>query len=292
MRAGKIKIQTLNTWHSQYEFEARLNGIAKRIATNTPDVICLQEIIFYPDGTNTAQWLAEKTGMTLAIAHAQPNTINPEGATIGNAILTRLPVKTTGYTALVTNKNRPMNSSAVWLWSETPNGTPMLIISTHLSWGIANEYQRLQEAIDLNALTKDLVKNVPEALVVMAGTFNTTPESDTIGFLTGRKALMDAENFWVDCWAETNDTLGETQTPRNMWIRIPAEETGTYDVGRIPKRRIDYIFVRDWVYGQTGSPLSSKICFAEPLGVGRVPEAPVSDHYGVECMLLDVPQDY
>ena len=291
MRSGRIKIQTLNTWHSQYEFENRLNGIAKRLITDTPDIICLQEVIFYPDGSNTAQWLADKSGMTLAVAHAQPNTINPEGATIGNAILTRLPVRETGYTMLVNNKTRPMNSSAVWLWTETPKGKPLLVLTTHLSWGVANEYQRLQEAVDINALTKDLVKGRPDSLVVLAGTFNTTPDSDTVGFLTGKKAVADANNFWVDCWAETDPhTVGETQTPRNLWIRIPAEDTGTVDVGRIPKRRIDYIFVRDWVYGQTGSPMSSKICFAEPLGVGRVPDAPVSDHYGVECLLLDVPE--
>jgi endonuclease/exonuclease/phosphatase family metal-dependent hydrolase len=290
MQYGKIKIQTLNVWHGQYEFENRMNSLARRIKIDMPDVLCLQEIIFYPDGSNTAQWIANQTGMFLASAHPQPNTINMEGATIGNAILTRMPVKENGFKSLAVNVVRPMNSSVVWFWTETPvSRKPMLVLSTHLSWGIANEYQRLQEAIEINNIAKELTKYKPNSVVVLAGTMNTTPDTDTIRFLTGKKAMSGAENFWVDCWADTEgDSLGETQTPRNLWIRIPAEETGTVDIARIPKRRIDYIFVRDWVYGQTGSPLTSKVCFTEPMKIGNVPTAPVSDHYGVETTLLDV----
>lgn len=287
---GQLKIQTLNAWHGQHEYALRLQSIVKRIRIERPDVLCLQEVVFWTDGTNTAEWIAQETGMIVASAHPQPNTVNTQGATIGNAILTRLPVESHGFQPLVPDPKRAIHASAVWFWTKTPHSkTPLLVITTHLSWGVASEYQRLQEAIDINKLAKELIKNVPNALVVLAGTMNTTPDADTIRFLTGKMAVRDANNFWTDAWVETNENvLGETQTPRNMWIRVPAEEIGTFDATRIPKRRIDYIFVRDWVFGQTGSPLSTKICFAEPLGQGSQPDAPVSDHYGVEAILLDV----
>lgn len=284
-----MKIQTLNIWHGQYDYSNRMQGIVKRILIDRPDVLCLQEVVFWEDGTNTAAWLAEETGMTVAASHPQPNNINKQGATIGNAILTRHPISSHGYTPLVPNLNRAMSASAVWFWTHMPySKTPLLVITSHLSWGVANEYQRLQEAIDINKLAKELSKDVPDAVIVLAGTMNTTPDSDTIRFLTGKLAMKDANNFWTDCWAETETTLGETQTPRNLWISIPAKATGTFDTSRIPKRRLDYIFVNDWVFGQTGSPMSSKICFAEPLGFGIHPDAPVSDHYGVETILLDI----
>ena len=290
MQSGRIRIQTLNVWHASYEFENRMSSIVNRVKVDMPDILCLQEIIFYPDGSNTAQWIANQTGMVLAAATPQTNTINMEGAKIGNAILTRMPVKENGYNNIAVKTLNTMNTSIVWFWTETPlSRKPLLVLSTHLSWGIANEYQRLLEAIEINKITKHLTKFKPDSLVVLAGTMNTTPDTDTIRFLTGKKAMEGADNFWIDCWADTEgDSLGETQTPRNLWIRIPAEQLGTVDIARIPKRRIDYIFVRDWVYGQTGSPLKSKVCFTEPMKIGQVPNAPVSDHYGVETILLDV----
>jgi endonuclease/exonuclease/phosphatase family metal-dependent hydrolase len=288
-RVGQLKVQTLNLWHGQHEYHTRIEAVANRIRIEQPDVLCLQEVVFWDNGTNTAEWLAAETGMIVASAHPQPNNINTQGATIGNAILTRLPIESHGYQPLVPDLNRLMNASAVWFWTKMPySETPLLVITTHLSWGIGNEYQRLQEAIDINKLTKELTKNSPNAVVVLAGTMNTTPDADTIRFLTGKMAMQGANNFWTDCWTETSTALGETQTPRNLWIRIPAQELGTFDATRIPKRRIDYIFVHDWVAGQTGSPISTKICFSEPLTKGNYPEAPVSDHYGVEAILMDI----
>mgnify|MGYP000013991882 FL=1 len=290
-RAGQIKVQTLNIWHGQYEYELRLHSIAKRIVADAPDILCLQEVIFWADGSNSAAWLAYKTGYKVAALHPQPNSTNKEGATIGNAILTRLSVDEAGYVPLVADPRRDMNASAVWFWTKTPYGqTPMLVLTTHLSWGVSNEYQRLQEVIDINKLAKELIaeKNYDNALTILAGTFNTIPDADSIRFLTGRMAVQGAENFWTDCWAETEASLGETQTPRNVWIKTQAEDLDTFDGNRIPKRRIDYIFVKDWVFGQTGSPIDSKICYAEPMSMGSRPDASASDHYGVETILLDI----
>ncbi len=288
MDLGRIKIQTLNLWHHEAEYQLRLKTVARRLQVEQPDIICLQEVIFWPDGSNTAEFLATESGMTLVSAMPESNNSNPTGTTPGNAILSTLPMSEHGHSSLIPNLDRDTDSNAVWFWTLTPNGNPLLVITTHLSWGVFNEYQRLQEAIDINALAKDLTKDIPDALVVLAGTMNTTPESDTVRFLTGLMALEGADNFWIDCWAETEDGLGETQTPRNVWMRVMAAEAKTQDTTRLPKRRIDYIFVRDWVYGQTGSPISTKIAFAEPLGTGSHPDAPVSDHYGVETILLDL----
>jgi len=288
MDVGRIKIQTLNLWHHHAEHQLRLKAVAKRLAIEQPDVICLQEVIFWPDGTSTADFLAAETGMTVVASHAQPNTANEDGPTSGNAILSNLAAGVRGFVPLIPNLNRTVNSHAVWFWTLTPMGNPLLVINTHLSWGVFNEYQRLQEAIDVNRLAKELIKDHPDALVILAGTMNATPDSDSMRFLTGKMALEGADNFWIDCWAETEDAYGETQTPRNVWMRIMAADSGSHDTTKLPKRRVDYIFVRDWVFGETGSPISTKIAYAEPLGVGSHPDAPVSDHYGVETTLLDI----
>lgn len=295
MEYGRIKIQTLNLWHHPIEHVNRLRGVVKRIQLERPDIIALQEVVFWADGTTSADYIASETGMRVVAAHAQPtNAPDPTGTISGNAILAdpKMFVGENGYAPLIPNLERSVNASVVWFWTFTPYGNPLLVLTTHLSWGVLNEYQRLQEAIDVNAITKDLIKDVPNALTVLTGTFNSTPDSDTIRFLTGKMAVADAKNFWIDCWNETEEgATGETQTPRNLWMRVMAAENGTADTTRLPKRRVDYIFVRDWVYGQTGSPINTKIAFAEPIGVGAYPEAPVSDHFGVEALLLDIPMN-
>lgn len=298
-------------WHHPTEYQNRLTALIKRLNNDTPDVICLQEVTFPSNGgLNSAAIIEQETDLSIASIHMQPNPTRTDGVGTGNAILTRLKQRNTdhsgedagyrsdpiidgaGYAPLMPNFKRTINSSAVYAWLKTPSGNDLLAISAHLSWGVFNEYQRLQEAIDINNLAKELTKNQPDALTVFGASMNAIPESDSVRFMTGKMAIENSENYWIDCWDHCNDEEdnGETQTPRNLWSKYMAGNNGTYDSNRLPKRRIDYIFVRDWVYGQTGNPLTSKVAFAEPLGVGPHSEATVSDHYGVEAILYDLPK--
>lgn len=311
MAHGTIKIQTLNLWHSEKEYQTRLEALIRRINIDKPDVLCLQEVTFHSDGTDTAQVIADATGLKVVSKHMQPNPSRSDGNNTGNAILSRLPkimqeknslgeragyeqddlLETSGYQPLLPNFRRTMNSSAVYAWLKTPKGNDLLVITAHLSWGVSNEYQRLQEAIDVNNLARTLTKNLPHAFTVFGVSMNAEPDADSVRFMTGKLAIENSENYWVDCWDHCNpaELEGETQTPRNRWSKFLAEKNGTYDTSRLPKRRIDYIFVKDWVFGQTGSPLNSRVAYAEPLGSGNYADATVSNHYGVETVLYDLP---
>lgn len=310
MKPHTIKIQTLNLWHHHVEYQYRLKTLIRRINLDTPDVLFLQEVTFPANGLNSAEIIAQGTGLKVVSSHMQPNPARNDGVNTGNAILSRLPLRTpvrshgesagyvydplesSGFAPLLPNFQRTVNSSAVYAMLKTPQGNDVLVITAHLSWGVFNEYQRLQEAIDINNLARSLTKNEPNTLVVFGGSMNATPDSDSIRFMTGKMAVENSENYWIDCWdyCNPNEEGGETQTPRNRWSKYMAEINGTYDSNKLPKRRIDYIFVRDWVFGQTGSPLTAKVAFAEPLGHGAYADATVSDHYGVETILYDLPR--
>jgi endonuclease/exonuclease/phosphatase family metal-dependent hydrolase len=311
LKPQTLKVQTLNLWHHPIEYQARMAALIKKINNDTPDVLFLQEVTFPATGLNSAEILARETNLNIVSIHMQANPARNDGVNTGNAIMSILPpvtsepklgetagyrqdtlIEPSGYIPLIPNFQRTVNSSAVYAWLRSRQGNDILAISAHLSWGVFNEYQRLQESIDINNLARSLTKLNPGALTVFGGSMNATPESDSVRFMTGKMAIEASENFWVDCWDHCNldEEGGETQTPRNVWSKFMAGNNGTFDTGKLPKRRIDYIFVRDWVFGQTGSPISSKVAFAEPLGSGNYADATVSDHYGVEAILYDLPR--
>ena len=295
-------------WHHPIEYQLRITALINRINIDKPDVLCLQEVTFPNEGANSAEILAKSTGMQIVSIYKQPNPSRTDGVSTGNAILSNLPLlefesvvsggdhvdiesnKSNGFIPLLPNFKRPVNSNAVYALLKTPSGNELLVISTHLSWGVFNEYQRLQESIDINNIAQSLIKNMPDALTVCGASMNATPESDSVRFMTGQLAIENSESYWVDCWrhCSTSEEGGETQTPRNVWDKYMAEENETFDTTKLPKRRIDYIFVRDWVFGQSGSPVTSKIAYGEPLGTGMRPDATVSDHFGVEAILYDL----
>lgn len=305
-----VKVQTLNLWHNTVEYQTRLKALINRLNNDTPDVLCLQEVTFPEQGKNSAEIVAEKTDLKIVAIHKQHDPERPEGTQTGNAILSRLKphrnphlaegelngyrsdfTSSSGFVPLTPPIKGEPNSSAVWSWLETPKGNALLVISSHLSWGVFNENQRFNEALDINNLASYLTRNIPDAVTVLGASMNSVPDSDSVRFLTGKKAVEDNESYWVDAWDHCNGTEvgGETQTPRNVWSRYTASQHGTQDTNRIPKRRIDYVFIRGWVYGQSGSPVTAKIVFAEPLNEGNNPNATISDHFGVETTVYDVP---
>lgn len=306
-----IKIQTLNLWHNPIEYSNRVEKLIQQLHKDKPDVLCLQEVTFPPNEKNTAEFIAAETGLHVVAAHPEHNPNRSDGVETGNAILSSFPVikhdshikgeqagyrqdfQPAGFIPLYSsNSQTSMNTNAVWAWLKTPNNNDLLIITSHLSWGVFNEYQRLQEVIDINNLASDLTKHNPYALTIFGTSSNATPDSDSMRFLGGKVAIENTKNFWIDVWEHCNsdDESGETQTPRNVWSRVMASENGTLDTNRLPKRRIDYLFARDWIYGQNGSPISSRVAFTEPLSVGIRPDAPISDHYGVEGVFYDYPR--
>lgn len=308
-----VKVQTLNLWHNTLEYETRLKALINRLNLDTPEVLFLQEVTFPTTGMNSAEIIAKGTDLNIVALHRQNDPDRTDGVQTGNAILSTLKpyrnnhtflgelagyrqelASSSGFIPLTPSLKKTPNSSAVYAWLTTPQGNELLAISAHLSWGVFNENQRLHESIDINNLAASLTHANPLALTVLGISMNSIPDSDSVRFLTGRKAVEDNESFWIDAWEHCNpgETAGETQTPRNVWSRAMAAENGTHDTTKLPKRRIDYIFVRDWVFGQTGSPLSSKIIFTEPLNAGSYPQATVSDHFGVESILYDVTPRY
>ena len=84
-----LTVVTLNLWHDEHDWPARLNVIVAEMRRLKPDVLCLQEVLQNPNLRNQAETLGDSLG-----CHVQFATVDgPERPKrYGNALLTPHPV--------------------------------------------------------------------------------------------------------------------------------------------------------------------------------------------------------
>lgn len=275
-----LRLATLNLLDHPIDRDERLARAAAWIKDEQIDVLCIQEVGEL-DGAATSEILADRSGLS----HATPFDRDALERGQHTAVLTRLEHSGGRTIHISTCDVHQITHSAVTV--HTAAG-PLFVLSVHLAWGSKNEPLRLLQARELVTLC-DLELDA-EAPAVMAGDFNTPPDSDTVRYLRGRGAHEPA-TLWVDAWdraAPADVPGGATSSPANPYARhigmmpMPVGEDPVntrdpvLDPYLLPERRIDFILSRGWRHGRAFTPTGTRV----------VTDVIMSDHYAVVTDLL------
>jgi endonuclease/exonuclease/phosphatase family metal-dependent hydrolase len=288
VREDKLKIITMNTLHNTFKLKERIIRIAYEIKEENPDVVCLQEILFDLNNDTESSSLKILTEITgLSVVSTDPYA--PKyGHRSGTAILSRLNVCESG-TGFVPEDITKSSYNSCYAVLESGVSRPVVVFSIHGVWSGDKEYLREKQFLALNTQANELETKYSDRspIVLFCGDFNSVPDSSSLRFLKGLSSLEGQGSYWVDCWENVGVGEGITSDPLSKLGQITARSCGIMMPERIPARRIDYTLVKGWVYGQAGSPLSSKLIGNIIDDEGYTP----SDHYGI-CSELWNPREF
>ena len=252
-----LDVATLNIWYDSGPWQQRRELIVDELMRLKPDLVGLQEVLVRPDGAGQADELAAPLGYEVAYAAASRRS---DGAWLGNALLSRLPVRRCETIALPADGVEPR--ALLFTLVETGDGD-LPVCVTHLAWEHGLGAVRTHQVEAALGAIDDAVAELPDALpAVLMGDFNAAPGAGELG------ALQDG---WVDAWSTGGHGLGATFDPENDYARAWDE----------PAERIDYVFVEDDPRALVGR---AEIVFAAPTVIEGDLVWP-SDHYGVLCQL-------
>jgi endonuclease/exonuclease/phosphatase family metal-dependent hydrolase len=155
-----------------------LERIAQVILDSRADLVALQEVDVNTGrsgGVDQASELARLTGMQAYFGEA----IAFDGGSYGDAVLSRLPVRTHQNWKLPAEPNHE-ERVAVSIVVELPNGTPLRFIGTHLDH-TSNPSDRVAQAQSLLSQAFPPDKKMPSTLLL--GDMNAQPDSEPMRIL-------------------------------------------------------------------------------------------------------------
>ncbi len=285
------ELLTVATWNIMTAPVSVLDRMSEAAAwLEDVDVLCVQEAVHTePSEMGTAQILAHNLGMHVVSDTFQEGISYGRKVSWGTAILARLPVLTQNYIDLTPAGGNQSDASLALF--ETPNGYPLYVVSAHLEWGGTKEPARLTQAVLIEQEMKNRAKEYQQAhgvepLIVMGIDANALPESDTLRYLTGLHAPagISESALWVDAWKTAGDGDGFTSVIEgNEHGIMTAKSMNTRNPLMTPSRRIDYLLVRDWVYGKPGMPVNAELRGT----TSKLGKTLASDHYAVIAHLWD-----
>ena len=242
----RLKVLTFNTWGAKSFSQQRWPLIGTGLAKLSPDLMGLQEV-FSDDQVITLQKI---TGMP------EISFVERES---GLVILSRFPIQASKihrYQAVSPTESylRYCQISQIQL----PERIVILFVVTHLSWKPEDSAVREKQIRELLQLIDE--NNPARQICILAGDFNTTPDSSEI-------QLLYRAGF-ADTFASLHpDEPGFTWSHNNPYTASHPE---------LPERRIDHIFIQV-PRGTVVATESSEIVLSQPTAEGVFP----SDHFGV-----------
>jgi endonuclease/exonuclease/phosphatase family metal-dependent hydrolase len=289
-----VKIATWNILGDQFDSNDRLQLVAREI--REVDIVALQEVtIPEMSNLNTAKQLANMSNMKIASLVPGGVRNKVSGYPQATAILTNLDIVQSQIAISVSPHQSDLIedecSSYAGAIVRTSSHRQILLISCHLPWGALREHRRLEHLHQINNQVIQIMNHLPsDSLAVIAGDFNTIPSGESLRYLRGEFGDFQNSTYWVDVWDEERDGPGFTFDPRiqNKNLIRTAKYSEVLRPELMPPRRLDYIFVRGWIYGKPGSPLRAKT-------IGNSVDSRglhASDHFGVEAEIWDPPLEY
>lgn len=274
----QVRVSTLNALHSNESRSERTALVSRELETLQPDILCLQEVVFEPDGSSLQlKNLTHESGLN--IITALPQTPPGYAYFSGTAILSRLHPFESGSFDLGTPS--ATNNNASYAVLEHSSGRAVIAITAHLHWGGNKERERLVQLTAINKRAQELAGRYADLrpLVILTGDFNTLPDSDSMRFMKGLGAGSDGSyTFWSDVWESHGTPENEiTVANNNHWAKRTANSVGISMPHMMPNRRIDYILSLGWNFGNETSPLRLERSFDNSSEVGFT----ASDHYGL-----------
>jgi endonuclease/exonuclease/phosphatase family metal-dependent hydrolase len=271
-----LKVLTVNIWHDQGPWPARLRLLRAWIERLDPDLIGFQEVL-RGEGVDQLAELVEGRGYHTDYVAAMRLPDRGE-LDFGNAVASRWPIVDREAIALP-DAGDWERRAALATTVDSPHGE-IGFTCTHLNWrfhhGIVRERQ-------VEVVAARAWKRRPEAGLppIVVGDFNAEPDSDEIRYMKGLHSIGGRSVTFLDAWEVAGDASlpgeagrGITWSNRNAYARVEFE----------PRRRIDYVFV-----GLPGRPGRGAIedcrvvCDAEEDGVWP------TDHFGVYAELRTDP---
>ncbi|MGM7667355.1 endonuclease/exonuclease/phosphatase family protein [Microbacterium sp. A93] len=302
---GTLTITTFNVLHDDQDRTGRALTAAAGLNASAPDLVLLQELPF--EHGRSSAYLDTLTAATgLAVAQAapltapRPHTTDRSGLGIlhGPSLVLEeagtlppvpgfedyLPVPQGSWAVFAEAPSDPAQpgtaqSGPADQVRQAP-GRAVAVVNLHGVWGGDRAYEREQQMLHAVRWAESLRQRLAdrEPLLVLGGDLNTVPESSVIRYLTGLQPLGSAGTYWVDAWEHAGDgTAGHTTSADSAWFLETARGVGIQRPESVPPRRIDYLFIRDWVYGRRGEPLATRVDLTGTGHTGRH----ASDHFAV-----------
>ncbi len=174
-----VTVLTLNIWHDQEDWPARLNLIVEELERLRPDVILMQEVLQNENLPNQAATLAYRLGYD----DVHFTSVDPAGAAkrYGNAILSRHPILETGD-----RKLEPLNDYRTAAYARIDvDGRPLSVYSTHLHYS-GNSPGTDVRRIQIEDLLDFIERTRGGAPVIIGGDFNAVPDAAEMGLVSAR----------------------------------------------------------------------------------------------------------
>lgn len=264
-----IRVASLNVLNKETRLEERTDLLVEELVKVNPDVLCLQEILehkqeFYVERLNEAGYRLVGFGET---KENLTGTLKN-----GNAVFSR-------HEPDEKFEFKTLESSIATVGGVFQfNGNKFHIMSAHFSWGSKGTPSRNLEAVDVNQYALNARQSDSDAVVMLLGDLNCTPDSDTLRYLTGKHVIGGESTIWVDAYDYAgNQDEWFTLDNGSYWAVETSAFHNRYRPAMGIKRRIDYILSYEWVYGKPGCPLSYNL-WGE---LSHEEGFPTSDHYGV-----------
>jgi endonuclease/exonuclease/phosphatase family metal-dependent hydrolase len=253
-----LRVATLNIWNRMGPWDERLEAIARGVATISPDILGIQEVIQWPGTFEQDVALRDKLGMHVHYGR-HPESEFP----MGNAIASKYPFARTD-TFPLPHGGTDERRSLVFAEVKTPHGN-VPVFSTHLNWKLHEGHVREEQ---IRFVTDTIAELAPVSgwPPILVGDMNAEPGSDEMRFLRGLTRLGGKSVYFADCFGVRGEGPGFTYARENPFAAVYRE----------PSRRIDYIFVRGPNEEGKGEPLDARVCFDE-----KVNGVFASDHFGV-----------
>lgn len=170
-RPDTLRVLTLNLWHDQRDWPARLEWLVEQAAALRPDVVMMQEVLQDVHLENQATTIARRLG--LPYVHFVSTDSANRARRYGNAIASRFPFEATAERRL-----RPHDQYRTAAFALVRvGGRPVRLYSTHLHHMADAEGSgiRAMQTVDLLDFVATTVQ--PGAPFVLGGDFNAEPDS-------------------------------------------------------------------------------------------------------------------
>ncbi|MDT0631008.1 endonuclease/exonuclease/phosphatase family protein [Rubrivirga sp. S365] len=184
-----LVVVTLNIWHDQGDWPARLDLIERDLRALRPDVVFLQEVLQKEGLPNQARTIADRLGF----AHVHFVSVDSAGAPkrYGNAILSAHPFAETAERRLP-----PLDAFRTAAYAQIEvGGRPVRLYTTHLHHPATPEGRGVR-AMEIAHLLDFVASTGGDAPLVLGGDFNAEPSWPEMRMLGGLRDLGGAGITW------------------------------------------------------------------------------------------------
>lgn len=263
-----LKVATINTLNNREFYAERMITIFSEAVEKNVDVLLFQEVL--PEYVEGLKIDAARFGFSFSWVVSNDDTHHQNC----NAIFSRWELT---HTSSFDTAYHPEALRAA-VACVNVNDRSVFIISAHLCWGAHNGHIRLEQVRTINKHAVGMKSAVPDSIVILGGDLNDDPTASSIQYLKGQYSVENIQSaFWVDATARTQWEHHHTSRPYSEWGVKTARGVGILDPLQVPERKLDYLFVLGWVYGNPGMPSNASL-FGVNLSLNH---HEVSDHYGI-----------